>query len=90
MPGILAAVEDPSSDLAPGPRRKLRDAADYLAVAPAVVRVACDLDLGDPDLRVPRTPVDPDALVALAERWGLSSPTARLVETLTGLEGQAG
>jgi 5'-3' exonuclease len=85
MAGLLEAVEDPSSDLAPGPRRKLRDAWDYLAVAPTVVKVACDIDLGDPDLTLPRTPADPDALVALSHRWGLDSPTARLVETLTNL-----
>ena len=83
--GLLAAVDDPESDLAPGPRRKLRDARDYLLVAPTVVRVERDIDLGDPDLTLPRTPTDPDALVALADRWGLDSPTARLVETLTDL-----
>ena len=85
MAELLAAVEDSSSDLAPGPRRKLKDASDYLAVAPTVVKVACDIDLGDPDLTLPRTPQDPDALVALSQRWGLDSPTARLVETLTNL-----
>jgi 5'-3' exonuclease len=85
MDSLLAAVDDPSSDLAPGPRGKLRAAADYLAVAPTVVKVACDIDLGSPDLTLPRTPANPDALVALAQRWGLDSPTARLVETLTNL-----
>ena len=83
--GIVAAVDDPDADLAPGPRRKLKDAADYLAVAPTVVAVARDIDLGEPDLRLPRTPVDRDTLVALAERWGLDSPVARLVEALTDL-----
>ena len=83
LDGILAAVLDPESDLAPGPRRKLKDAADYLAVAPRVVEVARDLDLGTPDLELPRTPADHDGLVALADRWGLDSPVARLVETLT-------
>jgi 5'-3' exonuclease len=82
---LLAAVEDPSSDLAPGPRRKLADAAAYLAVAPEVVRVVCDLDLDGPDLRLPRTPADPDRLVSLCKRWGLDSPVARLVDTLTDL-----
>ena len=85
MAGLLQAVEDTSSDLAPGPRRKLRDAEDYLAVAPTVVAVARDIPLGDPDLTLPRTPRDPDRLVELAGRWGLDSPTARLVETLTNL-----
>jgi 5'-3' exonuclease len=83
MAGLLAAVEDPGSDLAPGPRRKLRDALDYLAVAPQVVAVARDLDLGKPDLTLPRTPKDADRLVVLAERWGLNSPVARLVDVLT-------
>jgi 5'-3' exonuclease len=83
VPALRDAALDPESDLAPGPRRKILDAADYLEVAPTVVAVARDLDLGGPDLRLPRTPVDPEALKTLAERWGLSSPIARLVETLT-------
>ncbi|MGN6575329.1 MAG: 5'-3' exonuclease H3TH domain-containing protein, partial [Nocardioides sp.] len=83
MAGIVAAAADPGSDLAPGPRRKLKDAADYLAVAPRVVAVARDLDLDAPDLTLPRTPADPDAVLALAQRWGLDSPAARLVEALT-------
>ncbi|MDX6325908.1 MAG: hypothetical protein QOK15_2262 [Nocardioidaceae bacterium] len=85
MASLLAAVEDPASDLAGGPRRKLKDAHDYLAVAPTVVRVARDLELGSPMLELPRTPVDPERLIELSQRWGLDSPTARLVDTLTTL-----
>ena len=80
---LLVAVDDPGSDLAPGPRGKLRDAADYLAVAPRVVRVVCDLDLGTPNLRLPDSPRSPDDVVALAERWGLESPATRLTQALT-------
>ena len=91
--GSVAALRDaaldPESDLAPGPRRKILDAADYLEVAPRVVAVARDLDLDDPDLRLPRTPVDPEGLKDLAETWGLSSPIARLVETLTDVGARA-
>jgi 5'-3' exonuclease len=82
---LRQAALDPDADLAPGPRRKILDAADYLEVAPTVVAVARNLDLDDPDLRLPRTPADPDALMSLAEQWGLNSPIARLVETLTNL-----
>ena len=85
VPALLEAAHDPDADLAPGPRRKILDAADYLAVAPTVVAVARDLDLDDPDLRLPRTPVDPESLTRLAETWGLTSPIARLVDTLTDL-----
>lgn len=81
--GIRVAANDPDSDLAPGPRRKILDAADYLDVAPEVVAVARSIDLGDPDLELPRTPADRDALVELATRWGLDTPIARLVTTIT-------
>jgi 5'-3' exonuclease len=84
MDALLAAAADPSSELAPGPRRKLKEAAAYLAVAPAVCKVATDLDLPPAATYVlPPTPVDHDGLVTLATRWGLDSPIARLVETIT-------
>ncbi|MBY9073320.1 5'-3' exonuclease [Nocardioides sp. WL0053] len=83
LAGIVAAAEDPASDLAPGPRRKVKDAADYLLVAPKVVAVAREIDLGTPDLTLPRTPADPEGLVALSEKWGLGGSVTRLVETLT-------
>jgi 5'-3' exonuclease len=82
---LVGAVDDPASDLAPGPRGKIRDAASYLAVAPKVVAVARDIDLGSPDLALPRTPAHPDSLALLDERWGLGSSTARLAATLASL-----
>ena len=85
IPGLQAAAADPDSNIAPSPRRKILAATDYLEVAGTVTRVARDIDLGTPDLTLPLTPVDPDALVALSEKWNLDSPIARLVETLTNL-----
>jgi 5'-3' exonuclease len=85
LQGLLEAVLDPASDLAPGPRRRLKDAAAYLEAAPEVVGVVRDLDLGPLALSLPRTPHDPDRLVALAERWGLGGSVTRLVDTLTDL-----
>ncbi len=85
LPGIIAAAEDPEADLAPGPRRRVKDAAGYLEVAPRVVAVARELDLGRLDLTLPRTPADPDTLVALSERWGLGGSVTRLVDALTDL-----
>lgn len=81
--GLLAALDDPASGLAPGMRRKLADARDYLEVAPAVVRVATDAPLPAYDDTLPTAPRDPDALVELADRWGLDSPLNRLLTTLT-------
>ncbi|MCW2765375.1 MAG: 5-3 exonuclease [Nocardioides sp.] len=84
MAGILAAAGDPGSDLGPGPRGKIKAAADYLDVAPAVVAVARDIDLDPHDTTLPRTPPDPERVRELAERWGLESPTVRLLDVLTG------
>lgn len=84
MDAVIAAAADPDSDMGPGPRGRIKAAADYLAVAPQVVAVRRDLDLGSPDLTRPRTPADPDAVVALDERWGLGSSAVRLVEALAG------
>ncbi len=81
--GLLAAVDDPASGLAPGMRRKLADARDYLEVAPAVVRVATDAPLPAYDDTLPTAPRDPDALVELADRWGLDSPLNRLLTALS-------
>jgi 5'-3' exonuclease len=83
--GIQAAVEDPDSNIAPAPRRRIREAAEYLVAAPAVTAVARSIDLGTLDLTLPLTPKDPDALVRLSEQWNLESPVARLVEALTNL-----
>jgi 5'-3' exonuclease len=83
--GLQAAVEDPDSNIAPSPRRKIREAAEYLVAAPAVTAVARSIDLGPLDLTLPLTPADPDRLVAMSEQWNLESPIARLVEALTDL-----
>ncbi|MDQ6525968.1 5'-3' exonuclease [Nocardioides sp. LHD-245] len=82
LAGIVAAVDDRASDLGPGPRAKIREAAGYLAVAPTVVAVARDIDLPRDHLALPRTPADPEALAALVERWSLSSPVERLTGVL--------
>jgi 5'-3' exonuclease len=83
LAALVAAADDPGSGLAPGPRLKVKDAADYLLVAPRVVAVARDLDLprGD-DLALPSAPVDVDGLDELVERWSLSSPVERLTKVL--------
>lgn len=81
---IVAAAGDPDSDMGPGPRGRIKAAADYLAVAPQVVAVRRDLDLGTPDLTRPRTPADHEAVVALDRQWDLGSSAVRLVEALSG------
>lgn len=83
LAALRAAVDDQGSALAKGPRARLADAHDYLDAALPVVRVVTDaaVELSGSD-RLPDTPADPAELVALAERWGLSSSLRRLVEAL--------
>ena len=82
--GIIAAAEDPDSEMSPGPRRRILDAADYLQVAPQVVAVAREIDLGPFDATLPSAPRDPARLEALAERDNLASPVTRLRTVLAG------
>jgi hypothetical protein len=47
-----------------------------------VVKVAPDAPLPDADLTLPVKPRDPEALVRLADRYGLDGPLNRLLEVL--------
>ena len=86
IPTLLAAMDDPASDLAPGPRGKLREATAYLAVAPEVVAVARDIELGAPECALPAAPAHPEVLGVLADQWGLGSSVERLNATLARRE----
>lgn len=86
---LLAARDAGDPGLTATQRRRLTEAADYLAVAPGVVRVADDAPVvlaprrGDPDtLDLPREPADTEALVDLTERWGLESSVRRVLTAL--------
>lgn len=87
LAGIQAALDRKDPALTAGQRTKLGAARDYLAVAPAVVNVLRDADLPDVDDRLPASPVDPDAVVALAERWGAASSLQRVTEAMTAAAG---
>lgn len=82
LAGVLRAVETGDPALTRAQRTRLAAARDYLAAAPAVVRVLRDADLPDHDDRLPQRPADPDALVRLAQRWGVGSSLARVVDAL--------
>ncbi|MGH3772319.1 MAG: 5'-3' exonuclease [Pseudonocardiaceae bacterium] len=81
--GLLAALDDPRSALAPGARAKLAASRDYLELAPTVVRLATDAPVRqDRDDTLPSAPADPAALTALRRTWGLGSAVDRLVAAL--------
>lgn len=81
--GIMAALDSgETSGFPAGSRTKLLAARDYLATAPAVVRVVRELPLPEYDDRLPRRPRDPGRLVELSDRWNLDSPLNRLLTAL--------
>jgi 5'-3' exonuclease len=84
LQGIIAAADDPASEMSPGPRRRILDAADYLEVAPTVVAVARHIDLASYDATLPSAPRDPALLGALSERYGLGTAPGRLTAVLAG------
>jgi hypothetical protein len=47
-----------------------------------VTRVVCDLPVPELDDALPRTPRDPERVVALADRWGLDSALERFLAAL--------
>ncbi|MCW2879341.1 MAG: polymerase [Sphaerisporangium sp.] len=83
LDAMLKALDDGVTDGFPaGSRLKISKARDYLAVAPAVVKVAHDAPLPEVSLARPAKPRDPETLVALADRYGLDNPLSRLLAAL--------
>ncbi len=80
---ILRELDAGTTDGFPaGARSKLQAARDYLAAAPAVTHVVRNLPVPPLDDALPRSPRDPEALVALSARWGLDSPLDRFLAAL--------
>ncbi|KOU54493.1 5'-3' exonuclease [Streptomyces sp. WM6378] len=82
LAGVRAAAADRLSKLTPAKRRGILEAADYLDVAPKVVRVAMDVALPEFDPTLPSEPLDPATLEELVAQWGLAGATGRLLSTL--------
>jgi 5'-3' exonuclease len=91
--GSLAALRKAAQDGAAGvPKRAaaaLAEAADYLAVAPTVVRVVREAPVVmSGDDAVPASPADPDRVAELARRWNLGGPVDRLLDALAYSSGR--
>ena len=86
LDGLLAAAREPGSGLSATVRSKLAAAADYLTVAPAVVKIVRDLEL--PSLEEAGAQLHPVAgdsraeLERLATEWNLGGSVRRLLEAL--------
>ena len=83
--GIIAAAEA-GEGVSAGIRSKLEAGLPYLAVAPTVVEVVKDLDLGEPDYTL--RPLDERAradAASLAEQWALGTAMTRVIAALDAL-----
>ncbi|MFB6611009.1 5'-3' exonuclease H3TH domain-containing protein [Agromyces sp. NPDC056379] len=86
LDGIRAAAADASVPMSASVRAKFAAAADYLDVAPTVVEVVRDLDLGEFDSRLrPVTGARREAFEALATEWNLGGAVGRVLAALDAL-----
>ncbi len=83
LDGIRSAAEVGAAGT-PAQRSKILAATEYLDVAPTVVRVARDLDLGTVDDRILVDDSRAAAAAGLAERWNLGGSMTRAVTALRG------
>lgn len=79
---MIDAIDKGHGGFPAGSRRKLAMDRAYLAVAPAVTRVATDAPVPPVDGTLPLAPADPDRLAALDERWDLGSSLRRALAAL--------
>ncbi|MCW4353064.1 5'-3' exonuclease [Hoyosella sp. YIM 151337] len=89
LAALIAAANDPASQLSAGLRTKLTGAADYIQAADAVVRVACDAPVAySRDDVLPSAPADRRRVAELTQEYGLDNAVARLTSALAGEPGQ--
>jgi 5'-3' exonuclease len=84
LEGILAAASGPKPKISNAVSAKLGAAIDYLAVAPSVVAVARDLDLGVSfdDLGCPTAPAKPELFTELTELLNLGGSAERVLASI--------
>ena len=81
---IIEAIDKGHGGFPGASRRKVAAGREYLAVAPAVVRVAADAPVPAVNGTLPVTPPDRQRLAALGERWGLGGSLGRAAQALAG------
>jgi 5'-3' exonuclease len=83
LDGIIEAAQDPATPLSASVRSKITGSSAYLTVAPRVVQVARDLELGAIDAQIHPPDADRlDALKLLSGKWGLGGSLDRAVRAL--------
>jgi hypothetical protein len=69
--------------LPPALAKKIIAGADYLKIAPKLVRVARDAPLPKVDLSIPKAPKDLSEIYQFKERYALGASVDRLISALS-------
>ena len=77
---VASSIRDAS--LPPALAKKIIAGADYLKIAPKLVRVARDAPLPKVDLSLPKAPADLSAIYQFKERYALGASVDRLISAL--------
>jgi 5'-3' exonuclease len=78
----LAGAIETHPSLPPALAKKIIAGADYLKIAPKLVRVARDAPLPKVDLALPKAPADLSAIYQFKERYALGASVDRLISAL--------
>ena len=78
----LAAAHQGHDSLPPALAKKIIAGADYLNIAPKLVRVARDAPLPKVDLSMPKAPADLSKLYQIKDQYGLGASIDRLIAAL--------
>ncbi len=79
---VLAAAHEAHDLLPPALAKKIIAGADYLSIAPKLVRVARDAPLPKVDLSMPKAPADLSKLYQIKDQFGLGASIDRLIAAL--------
>jgi 5'-3' exonuclease len=82
LAGLREAVDSGDPEIKGARRANLEAAAEYLDVAPRVVRVARDAPVEDVDLALPERVADVRLLSELASTYGITNPLNRVLAAL--------
>jgi 5'-3' exonuclease len=78
----LAAAHEAHASLPPALAKKIIAGAEYLSIAPKLVRVARDAPLPKVDLSMPKAPADLSKLYQMKDQYGLGASIDRLIAAL--------
>jgi 5'-3' exonuclease len=78
----LAAAHEAHAALPPALAKKIIAGADYLSIAPKLVRVARDAPLPKVDLALPKAPAHLSKLYQMKDQYGLGASIDRLIAAL--------